>query len=202
MNIITTNCLGGFIYRDILKQEYKNPFIWTGCACDFVDFLKNFDKINFDNINIISSNNKHDGIMYIVIDEKYKWRNMHVKFSANDDIPRYYNFHEVYYNKPWEYIYNNYMKRLKRMKNEKQMCVIIYEPCINAEIFKEIANVCYNKKIPCLFFTDVVNINNFYIKTIYTKPLNPGNWFKIIIEKYSTDILNFINTYEIRDYNI
>ena len=53
MNIITNNCLGGFIYRDILKTEYQNPFIWTGIEIEkFIDFVDNFDKIDFTNVMI------------------------------------------------------------------------------------------------------------------------------------------------------
>ena len=41
MNIITNNCLGGHIYRDVLKTEYQNPFIW--CFLEpYFDFIKEY----------------------------------------------------------------------------------------------------------------------------------------------------------------
>lgn len=51
MNIITNNCSGGYIYKDCIKCDFMNPFIWS--SIDFDNLLKlviNYDTINFRNI--------------------------------------------------------------------------------------------------------------------------------------------------------
>lgn len=58
MNIITNNCLGGFIYRDILKTEYQNPFIWTYIKTnEFIFLCENYNKINFHNYELSKKGN-------------------------------------------------------------------------------------------------------------------------------------------------
>lgn len=199
MNILTTNCLGGFIYRDVLQTQFKNPFIWTGCLCDFAEFIQNFDSIDFSNIEIVSSNGKHDGIMQYVIDSKYKFRNKHVKFSATDVIPRKHTSNiavDVYVNKPWEYVYNNYVKRVKRMYLEKHKCVIIYEPGMSELQYHNIAQSCKNTNTPCLFLTDKYKENSDIITTVYQECLNPVGWQIELLKKHSQTIKNFIYSHE------
>jgi len=54
MNIISNNCLGGFIYKDFLQIKYENPFIFS--LMDYDDFLyllENYETI--DKIQIIGN---------------------------------------------------------------------------------------------------------------------------------------------------
>ena len=45
MFIISNNCLGGYIYRDILEKEYCSPFIWTLFDTNvFIDFVNDCAK--------------------------------------------------------------------------------------------------------------------------------------------------------------
>ena len=80
MNIITSNCLGGFIYRDILNQEYQNPFIWTKFLNNemFIDFVDNFKNINFDNVMIEKEGDGLTNNFITVIDDKYFLKNRHI----------------------------------------------------------------------------------------------------------------------------
>ena len=58
MNIISTNCLAGHLYRDLLKCEYKNPFIKAGTTISILGFLLfifvlfRFKIINVQNVSI------------------------------------------------------------------------------------------------------------------------------------------------------
>jgi len=55
MNLIENCCIGGDYYN-VLKQEYNNPFIWVIMKpADMLSLIKNFDKVNFDNIEIYES---------------------------------------------------------------------------------------------------------------------------------------------------
>jgi uncharacterized protein (DUF1919 family) len=53
MNIISNNCFGGYIYKNVLKEQYSTPFIWNRIYNnDLITLLKNFNKINFNNIEL------------------------------------------------------------------------------------------------------------------------------------------------------
>lgn len=53
MHIISNNCLGGYIYRDSLKQEYSTPFIWCKIKEDsFIPLTENLYKIDFTNYEL------------------------------------------------------------------------------------------------------------------------------------------------------
>ena len=122
MNIVTNNCLGGFIYRDILKTEYQNPFIWTYLKTnDFLFLCEHFDEINFKNFMIGKEGEGHKNNYVIKIDEKITLAFHHVWFDKECNEPMIKNsFHgmDIHYNKPWEYIVekyeNEYLEWFKR----------------------------------------------------------------------------------------
>lgn len=52
MNLITSNCTGAFVYRD-LGTFYNNPFMWSLIYFDdFLYLINNFDSIDFENISV------------------------------------------------------------------------------------------------------------------------------------------------------
>lgn len=57
MNLICNSCVGGFIYKNELKSQFKNPFIWN--IIDFNSMLylvKNYENVNFNNYELIKDN--------------------------------------------------------------------------------------------------------------------------------------------------
>lgn len=188
MNIITNNCLGGFIYKDILKTEYRNPFIWTLFDPDeYIDFIDKFDEINFNNYEITKVGDKLSNNFIIVIDGKYHIKFIHYNFKADASTP-YIKGVDVYYNRIWEYIIDKYIKRLKRMKNEKNTIFIFYEPnlkCNKLSLLPQIA-----KKRKCLAFTNELqsseNLKVYPIEKTWSSP-------PPVVQKYTKEILEFIN---------
>lgn len=189
MNIITNNCLGGFIYRDILKEEYKNPFIWTSINhLDLIDLIENFDTINFVNI-MIDRDGKELGNNFItIIDDKYKIYNHHVWFSAKDNEPRIEG-NNVFYNKPWEYIVEKYEKRLKRMPKKIDVIAMYWHEAPK-EYIKLLIQTCKKHNIRCLIITDKID-NDEYAKIIpfYT---TKEKWEIELENKHSDEILDFL----------
>lgn len=117
MNIISNNCLGGYIYRDILKEEYQNPFIWTRLDnLDLINLLENFDIIKFENVELFKESNKLEKFR-LRIDDKIKLQFNHYLFDQKYDKPTVIGI-DVHYNKIWKYIIDVYLKRLKRMQKE------------------------------------------------------------------------------------
>jgi len=51
MNIIANDCAGGYIYKDCLKVDFMNPFIWSSIDINnFTKLISLYDNINFKNI--------------------------------------------------------------------------------------------------------------------------------------------------------
>lgn len=194
MNIITNNCLGGHIYKDLLKTEYKNPFIWTLFEPDdYIDFIDNFDNINFENYEIDKVGEGLSNNFQIVIEGKYHIKCIHHHFDVNADKP-FIKGTDVYYNRIWEYINEKYLKRLERMKKEKNTIFIYYEPnleCNKITLLTEIA-----KKHKCLAFTNKLEST----KELKVYPIDKS-WKAPppLIQHYNKEILEFIN--ENRDNN-
>ena len=50
-NIISNDCVGGYIYKDWLKTDNQNPFIWSSIDIEnFIKIVKCYDDIDFRNI--------------------------------------------------------------------------------------------------------------------------------------------------------
>lgn len=125
MNIISNNCFGGYIYKNVLKAAYTTPFIWNRIHNeDLIKLLENFNKINFKNVEIKKiGKNLEDGF-FITIDNLINVFYQHYKFDKNcntptlkDDVTNMLGHWsiDIHYNKIWEYILEKYESRLNRM---------------------------------------------------------------------------------------
>lgn len=190
MNVISNSCLGGFIYRDILKTEYKNPFIWTAFDNDdFINFIDNFENINFSNVMIDKKGKELKNNFITVIDDKYRLRNGHIYFSLNDSTPKIKG-NDVYYNRPWEYILEKYNSRLKRMNEE--IIIAFYEPTnATVEQINKLIEICKKHKYKCLIVTEK-QINTDYAKIIKFKRSKVKDWHIELENQCSEEIKNFL----------
>lgn len=202
MNIITDSCLGGFLYRDILKENYKNPFIWTRIGInEFIDFVDNFENIDFTNV-MIDKDGPGLTNFKTIIDDKYTFTNRHIIFSKNDIIPRvnYDNIHtdwvNVYYNKPWEYILEKYNNRVKRMDKNIVVAIYVAEKKYTPQLNK-LAEVCLKHKYPCLIIHSEKIQENEVTKTYVCDYKEP--WIDNLYKHCKKEIEEFIN--ENRDNN-
>lgn len=133
MNLISQNCLAGNIYKNHLKEEFSNPFIWT--VIDFNSMLyliQNWNTINFT--NYLLTKDEHWNFS-IIIDDKVKIQYVHYKFNPNCKIPCKDYIGNIHYNKIWEFIIKKYEERLTRMleKHEEPIFCI----CNFNTIFKD-----------------------------------------------------------------
>ena len=199
MNIISNNCLSGFLYRDILKSEYKNPFIWTSIFSDsFNELLNNFENINFQNVKVIKENKQLDNSCLTIIDNKYKIHNSHIFLSQKDTIPRnaYDNIHvdwvNVYYNKPDEYILTKFKNRVLRMDNDIRVCMYDANSYgFTIENIKSIIKTCNMKKYKSLIFTEKeIEENLENVKIIHIKHSDP--WIINLYNNYMNEIMEFL----------
>ena len=127
MNIISNCCAGGYLYRDYLKTQYPNPFIWSKIPFkDYYELMKHYKELNFNNIDIIRYKDfvsradtkgitewQHLTNVGIRIDNRVNVFYPHNYYSPADKTPRIVNC-EVYYNKNYELTLNNWVKRITR----------------------------------------------------------------------------------------
>lgn len=51
MNIIANDCAGAYIYKDHLKRDFMNPFIWSSIdIANFIKLIEFYNTIDFKNI--------------------------------------------------------------------------------------------------------------------------------------------------------
>lgn len=195
MVLIGNNCLVGYIYRDILKQEYQTPFIWSRIwKEDFEKLISQYDMLNFDNFELkkINSLNKSNNDFYILLDDTIKIFYQHYKFDKNYVKPTKVDDINIHYNKIWEYIYEKFKIRSKRM-NKSEKPIIIFNDHIPTYDPLKIIKICKEKNYRLLVFTDRIKQKETFTLTILPNIEN-GAYPNKIIETYKNKILEFIKS--------
>jgi hypothetical protein len=124
--------VGGYLYI-LNKERFNNPFIW--CAIDSNDFIyliRNFDTINFSNVEVTELKENvfknHDAIKKKIREKKHI-----IGIKIDNKITAYYTHYlydryktkptkidiDIFYNRNFEYVYQKYMERLKRMYTDE-----------------------------------------------------------------------------------
>lgn len=192
--LIGNNCLVGFIYRDILKHEYQTPFIWSRIwNDDVIKLLEHYKEINFENFELKKVNkkiNNKDNDFYILLDNLVKIFFKHNFFFDEYNEPKK-NQANVYYNKIWEYTYNNYQKRTKRMLKCDEKPIIVVHDCYPYYSNEKIIEICKKNKFRCIIFTNrLPECTNSDLMIKHVKRDIPDE----IIETYKKEILEFIKS--------
>ena len=169
INIISNNCVGGFIYRDILCESYKNPFIWTLFDDKpFVSMIKNFDHINFRRYTIRKQSNNWNihNDFDTIIDDVYRVHNIHMYFdqyaripmSANGAPPaeRHLWTTGVRYAKIWEYISDCYKKRVHRMFQTTSKLVVWWSKYSELSTTIELLDIVTQLNLAAIIFDNRV----------------------------------------------
>lgn len=162
MNVVSNNCLGGFLYK-FNGLQFTNPFIWCAILADSMyNMIKDWDNINFNNFEIEKSEFNESpnplNTFKLVIDNKVDVHYTHYYFDKDITTPMVKGF-DVWYDKIWEYVVDKYTSRLQRM-NEPPSFVILGE---------------YERNEPSLFdYTfekeqKILNLNTNYKIVLITK---------------------------------
>lgn len=111
MNIISNDCMGGFIYRNA-KAQFNNPFMWTYVMYDdMLYFMNNWDSIDWKNFIVLKDDSWK---MYVQFNGAANIHCLHYHFDARFDKPHVYG-HDVFHNHIWEYIHEKFTARISRM---------------------------------------------------------------------------------------
>lgn len=117
MNIISNSCIYAILCRDHWKCQYGNPFCWNYIDTEnMYNLIKNFDNINWFNYELVKDK---DWNFSIIIDNKVKVNYVHYKFNKNEkELTKHGS--NLSNNHIWEYIVEEYEKRVKRMLEKKR----------------------------------------------------------------------------------
>lgn len=119
-NIIGSSCVGAYIMRDHLHQEFINPFIWTAVDKEsMINLINHYDNIDWFNIDVrIDDRFNEFSKPRLIIDNLVTLRYPHHMFTTFDtSIRRHKN--DIYYCEIWQYIADAYLRRIKRMLTSK-----------------------------------------------------------------------------------
>ena len=140
MNVICNNCAGGYFYRDVLKSEYSNPFIWTQIAAkEFLKLIEKFDEINFYNYEMLKMQksdftdngdfgehiwlNQHP--LGLRIDNVFTLWFPHILYKKDAITPQMISTN-VYYKRHFELVIKTFHKRLARMTESPVFFILDY----------------------------------------------------------------------------
>ncbi|MBO7693347.1 MAG: DUF1919 domain-containing protein [Methanobrevibacter sp.] len=191
MQIISNNCLGGFIYKDILCQKYTNPFIWCKIKEQyFISLLENLYNINFNNFELKKNGSKLTDGFHISIENKIILNYTHFHFDKRCDKPKVKGI-SVYYNKIWEYIVDKYKKRLNRFNLSDDICIALedYPQC--PYNVNKIINIAIKNNWKIIVITRQ-KIDIKYDKLLVLYHFTDTNRPKIYKEHYKNEIKNFL----------
>jgi hypothetical protein len=124
MNIIANDCAGAYIYKDCIRCDFMNPFIWSSIDIDnFLKLIKNYDELNFRNIKceLIENNSgickNKSMIPRITIDDSVNIHYFHYiqndKYSTPTKVEGYTMYKDII-----TYTIDCYIRRLNKTKEQ------------------------------------------------------------------------------------
>lgn len=133
-NIISNNCIAGFIYK-LTDSIYDHPFMWSTIKYDsFVSLVDLYDSIDFSNATVestILNRNYWGNTFSISIDNKLYASYIHHKQDDNArelEIRKERNGNNLYYYDMKNYVLCQYLERARRMtENGLKHPIFIFE---------------------------------------------------------------------------
>lgn len=117
MNIIGNSCVSSYITRDLIHEQFNNPFTWCSVSeADILYVIKHYDKINWDNVQITLYNNFTFKIKCIkaIVDACIEIKYPHYCLSNSELTIKGIN---VYSKNIIDWAHEKYISRLERMKS-------------------------------------------------------------------------------------
>ena len=201
MNVISTNCTGGWLYR-FNNLQFNNPFIWMVTPYTSVKYmLEHYEEINWLNFDIEKSKIRPNTFI-IKIDNKIEIHYVHYKFdpkansiTVKKKIDSKGNTWDgdIFYNHIWEYVVEKYEERTKRLLQLKEPPVFLISQESyannNGTTLMDLLNT--NSKYKRIFITNdkKINSSNKNVKIIQVSKIEDP---EPTIRKYKNDIMNFI----------
>ena len=202
MNLIANNCLGAFIYEKN-KMQFSNPFIWSLTKADSLIYvMKHYKDINWENIELDKFINAGGEKCYsIIVDDNVRINYTHYIQGSKSDKERIVG-RNVYDYRAYEYTFNKYTSRVKRMMCNNEKPVFLILECTkdlydyNFDKLKEICECdTQYKRIIITQYDKLKKYKNDKIKIIIDKnPKNDSGFYtEQFADLYKENIMEFIN---------
>lgn len=190
INLFSNDCTCAKYYN-LNNLNYPHPIVWCYFPVnEYIDFIENFDTINFDNFEIIPINNNQ----YFSYGDGFKFYSDKTYYMNIDNITKISYPHYIESNKEItvngnifkknikEYVFKKYEERLLRFNKENETVFLFNERM-------------YLTKDQLLQF---INVKTHYNKILYTSykellQYNSDNIIIIYVEKinYSDSFIDF-----------
>lgn len=163
--LISNCCAGAFFYKNVLNEDFKNPFMWSGItASDFIYLIKNFKNIDFNNFKL------EESFLHGV--RKFKSFKIRVNDGFDIHFPHYYEGEnetktncDLFKKDIKKYVIEKYKHRLLKMTDEPLFIILDNKKDLSwteTEI-KELEKI---KNYKIILFTDKqisLNSNNIIV---------------------------------------
>lgn len=167
MNIIATDCVGGFTYKK-LGIQYNNPFMYTFMSFkDIVYLANNLPTVNFSNLCGMGLSSCWPNTIFINIDNKVKLHFRHDIFTKTVNIPIHKEQSDYIGStkEMMQHILQTYIRRVQRMisSNEPPTFVIHEFPTklsINNSIYCDLSELHSSYRVIYLTSKDGNECNN------------------------------------------
>ena len=137
-NLICNCCYSGFLYRQA-NSKFDSPFFWNRITCcDFIKLMTHFHDIDFSNLSIKSNKDLYGvdtasclptNVSIVLDDFNIRVQFNHYKWSRTDLVPRKSKINDyvwdIYYYRNYEYAYNKFVERSKRITNDRKIYVFV-----------------------------------------------------------------------------
>lgn len=177
-SIICNCCWSGFLYKHANKR-FDNPFFWSRIyTSSFTKLLKNFFAINFCHVKMCSCDDdiKFDPWSIKPFDQKIILTDYdihvtyhHYHYSVNDIVPRRDGVN-IYYNKHYELVFANYMKRAARIPSMESPIWLYLDneqPGFSSIADKvELLKTAASCKRPLIYYTEDESFRKYETETV------------------------------------
>lgn len=192
MNIVSNTCIGAYITRDIIKEQYQNPFQWNIIDYDSLKLLiENWYSIK--SFDIQATIQKGHDYPTVILNNVIKIEYLHIKLKSKRSSE---NRNDIFIDddKIIDYTISKFKERLRRL-NDEPLFIIQNQPHHNITGNKNNLINFYNTvktHFPIIILTDdksIVSKNNilvFHVKTGLDAPQNMAKLVGQLLKKYST----------------
>ena len=158
--IISSNCIAGFWYRDVIEEQYETPFIWSIIRLsDMLYLIRNFENIDFSDIDVLMSDgelNRKDGNRWVKIFLNGKVNVYFVHYREEKSLKNetIIKGTRVISDNILKYAKETWLRRCYRIPYEKKRVWVFWDDPINTDVnLSEFVNVSkeYENDIFVLF---------------------------------------------------
>lgn len=202
--LISNNCLVSFLYKNNNLGGFPSPFAWTRLsAVDLTNLMECFYTLNWHNIKLQYGHevpntieDKRDRFV-LNIDNKVVARYTHIIRNDTYSTPHIID-NDILYDRPWELIIDNYLRRTHRMIQRKCKPAFVYmddySRIDSIDAIHKLIETSNIVKLPLLIYTPKdITINNKYCTVI-----NKSNGldvcdFTTILSKFRYQLVDLLN---------